>query len=136
MTSTKNGTLTCKEPIKNLKERKQINFDNLPKEISQNIANEFIKHRAALKAPLTQHAFDLAMMESLRAIKIGLTPEQAINETISAGWKGIKIEWLKNRANNETNQSNRANSTGGNHNAKIGAIFDQHLQQSVADSLG
>lgn len=136
LTSTKNGTLIYQEPIKNLKDKKKLNFNNLPKEISQDIAKEFIKHRAALKAPLTQHAFDLAMKESLKAINIGLTPDQAINETISAGWKAIKIEWLKNRANNEINQSNRTNSSGGNHNAKIGAIFDKHLQQSFADSLG
>lgn len=72
-------------------------FDRLPAQISIEIAMEFIEHRKALKAPLTQYGFDKAMAEACKAPSIGLTPDEAIDQTILAGWKGINITWLQNR---------------------------------------
>lgn len=74
-----------------------LSFDYLPDDISIETAAAFIEHRLLLKVPLTQRAFNLAMEEASSAPSIGLTPNQAIDETIAAGWKGIKIAWLENR---------------------------------------
>jgi hypothetical protein len=115
LTSTEIGTLTSHEPVINQSLKKNrsrqgasaISLDGLPEQISQVVALAFIEHRKLAKPALTQYAFDLAMQEALKASSIGITPDQAINETIQAGWKGIKIEWLQNRLSN----------TGGQHNA-------------------
>lgn len=84
----------------------KISFDTLPYDISIETAEAFIEHRKLLKAPLTQRAFDLSMEEAGKAPSIGLTPEQAIDETIVAGWKGVKIAWLENRGQS-TSVTNR-----------------------------
>lgn len=75
-----------------------INLDNLPIAISQESAQGFIDHRKLMKAPLTQRAFDLAIKSALNANEIGLTPDQAIDQTVANGWKGINLDWLANKA--------------------------------------
>jgi hypothetical protein len=106
LTSTNIGTLINHESISNQSIKKNsrarvtsiaLSLDNLPEQISSHVAQAFIDHRKTIKKPLSQHAFDLSMSEALKASSIGLTPDQAINETILAGWQGIKIDWLKNR---------------------------------------
>jgi phage replication O-like protein O len=91
---------------------KGISFEYLSDEISIESAQSFIDHRKLLKVPLTQRAFDLAMNEASKGPNIGITPEQAIDETIAAGWKGINIAWLENRmqAVRRVNFSNNASS--------------------------
>lgn len=74
-----------------------IDLSNLPDSISEDSAKAFIEHRKAIKAPLTQRAFDLAIAEALKGPEIGITPEQALDETMLAGWKGVKIGWLQRR---------------------------------------
>lgn len=94
LTNEPNNNLT-----KNLTEEKykKLDLDRLPEGISNQAAKDFIDHRIELKARMTQKAFDLAMNEALKAGCIGITPDEAIHETIMAGWKGIKLDWLKNR---------------------------------------
>lgn len=111
--SQKRDTNLPIEPINNLKEKTtkrnmaKISFNNLPVEISIESAEAFIDHRKAIKKPLTQHAFNLSMIEAIKATNIGITPNQAIDETILAGWQTIKISWIQNRLeNNETHQRN------------------------------
>lgn len=77
--------------------RNGIKFDTLPSGISIDAAQGFVDHRKLLKAPLTQRAFDQAMATAARASEIGMTPDEAIDETVAAGWRGIKLEWLENR---------------------------------------
>ncbi|MGI0120173.1 replication protein [Zooshikella sp. RANM57] len=74
-----------------------IDLSNLPDCISEEAAKSFIEHRKAMKAPLTQRAFELAIAEALKGPEIGITPEQALDETMLAGWKGVKIGWLQRR---------------------------------------
>ena len=79
-----------------------------PPGISQEAADEFIQHRRNLKKPLTQNAFNRAMVQALKASQeIGITPDEAIHETIDAGWQGIKAEWLKNRLRKNHVDENR-----------------------------
>jgi len=85
------------------KKYSKIDLSDLPEEISGENAVDFIDHRKALKKPLSQKAFELNMKQAMQANTINLTPEQAINETILAGWQGVNIQWLSNRINN--NQS-------------------------------
>ncbi len=89
---------TNKEPFNKGKSQQKISFEHLPLGVNETDAQAFIDHRKALKAPLTQHAFNLSMKQAAQAARIGLSPEQAINETILAGWKGINLDWLQKRA--------------------------------------
>ncbi len=93
-----NNTITKNNNVNNNKRFSGIDLSNIDDSISQHIAIEFISHRKAMRAPLTQHAFDLAMGTAIKACEIGMTPDQAINETISSGWKGINIKWLENKS--------------------------------------
>ena len=85
-----------KKPIQSTR-KNQLDLSELPAGISTESAQAFIDHRKMLKAPISQRGLDLSMQEAAKAYQIGLTPQQAIDETILAGWKGIKIEWLANR---------------------------------------
>lgn len=61
-------------------------------------AQEFIDHRANLKKPLTQNAFDRFMATVfVCSEELGLTPDKIVAEVIDAGWQSVKPDWLINR---------------------------------------
>ena len=108
-------TINTKEKVK--KEKTGVSLDDLPAGISEDAAKEFILHRSNMKKPLTQNAFNRAMREALKASNlIGITPEQAIHETIDAGWQGIKADWLQNRLKGKMNGTNQSSSSAANDN--------------------
>ncbi|QJQ93938.1 MULTISPECIES: replication protein [Halomonadaceae] len=77
----------------------KLDLENLPDGVTREAAEGFIEHRKALKKPLTQRALMLALGEAVKASQAipGLSPDQAIDETILAGWQGVKAQWLINR---------------------------------------
>ena len=94
-----------------------ISLKELPAGISEDAAREFIQHRRNKKAPLTQNAFDRAMRQAIKASNlIGISPDRAIQETIDAGWQGIKADWLQNRLKGNTNGKNQPASNAANDN--------------------
>jgi len=111
-----------KEPIKinNKKNHKQLDFRNLPSGVSEAGARAFADHRKALKVPLTQHGFELSMREAAKSVDIGITPDEVIDETIQAGWRGINIKWLENRIRPGSNGN--ANSNRVNYSAKLSTV--------------
>lgn len=78
-----------------------LDLSNLPDSVSPEAVKGFIEHRRALKKPLTQRALTLNVNEALRAAEQipGLTPDQALDEAVLAGWQGVKAQWLANRLN-------------------------------------
>lgn len=94
---------TVKETVKKITKKNGIDYLGLPEGISLEAAQGFVDHRKLLKTPLTQRAFDLAMKTAAKAQEIGLTPDQAIDETVAAGWKGINLSWLQNRKQKKKN---------------------------------
>lgn len=62
--------------------------------LSTEVANDFINYRKAKKAPLTLSAWKAMVSEIQHS---GMTPDNALSETMSAGWVGVKAEWLINR---------------------------------------
>ncbi|MGS2743580.1 replication protein [Halomonas sp. LS-001] len=76
-----------------------LDLTDLPSGVSEDAAKAFIDHRKALKKPLTQRALMLSLGEAVKASEAisGMTPDQAIDETILAGWQGVKAQWLINR---------------------------------------
>ena len=79
-----------------------ISIENLPPEISLEVAQEFIEYRQAMGkryALKTQGAFDRQMKIALRAHEVGMTPDELITWTIDQNWQGINISYTKNRIN-------------------------------------
>ena len=77
-----------------------ISIENLPPQISSEVAQEFIEYRQAMGkryALKTQGAFDRQMKIALRAHEVGMTPDELIMWTIDQSWQGINISYTKNR---------------------------------------
>ena len=62
-----------------------------PDDVSQSIWDDFIKLRAAKKAPVTETVLKAIQRE---ADKIGWTLEQALSEACARGWQGFKSAWI------------------------------------------
>lgn len=84
-------TETEEEKEKNYK-KKKIDVPK-PENVSDETWQDFLKHRKAKKAPVTQTAINRIASE---AVKAGWTLEQALQETIMRGWQGFKAEWINN----------------------------------------
>ena len=63
-------------------------------EISQELAEEYIRHRKAVKAPLSRMAWSLFVGEAKKA---GWTVEEAVGEAISRGWRSFKADWVQQK---------------------------------------
>lgn len=94
-----NGTTEPKPKSSPKPKATKLDLTNLPEGVSVDAAQAFIDHRKALKKPLTQRALTLALGEAVKASQAipGMTPDQAIDEAILAGWQGVKAQWLINR---------------------------------------
>nr|WP_299241441.1 replication protein [uncultured Halomonas sp.] len=77
----------------------QLDLSDLPAGVTVEAVQGFIEHRKALKKPLTQRALNLNINEALRAAERipNMTADQALDETVLAGWQGVKAQWLVNR---------------------------------------
>jgi len=81
----------------------KISLLHLSEEISPDVAQEFIDHRAGMGkryAFKTQGAFDRQMKIALKSHEVGMTPDALIEFTIDQNWQGINISYTKNKVNN------------------------------------
>lgn len=62
-----------------------------PNDVSEQTWDDWLKLRAAKKAPVTERALDGIYTECLKA---GITLESALRECCSRGWTGFKAEWM------------------------------------------
>jgi hypothetical protein len=75
---------------------KKITLD--PSDPLIDLYKEFIDYRIGLKHPLTQQMFDRFLgVVQVCCDELGKTPAWVIMETIDAGWRSCKPEWLRNR---------------------------------------
>ena len=81
------------------KRREEKNKDIRPSDVSVTIWDEYVKHRKAKKATISN-----TVIESLRvdAQSVGLTIEQAIQMQLKRGWTGFDPSWVI-AANQPTN---------------------------------
>jgi uncharacterized protein YdaU (DUF1376 family) len=71
----------------------------VPEDVSGQVFIDYIKHRKAKNAPLTQTVIDNMRAE---AKKLGWTLEQAMIEGSSRGWQGFKADWVNKDAKKNT----------------------------------
>jgi uncharacterized protein YdaU (DUF1376 family) len=62
-----------------------------PSDVSDAVWQDFISQRKAIKAPLTETALQSIMRE---AGKAGWTLQDALQESITRGWRSFKAEWV------------------------------------------
>jgi uncharacterized protein YdaU (DUF1376 family) len=67
------------------------NINTTPEGVSQSVWQDFVSHRKANKASITQTAITRIANE---AEKAGWTLEQALSECVARGWKGFKADWV------------------------------------------
>lgn len=77
----------------NKKERKKERSNEVkrPDSVSESVWRDFIAHRKAKKAPLTETALNGIIRE---ADKAGWGLEEALIETCTRGWQSFKAEWV------------------------------------------
>ena len=73
---------------------KSISLDDLPVEVSEKVAKDFIDHRKSMKGGFTQKAFDLTMAKLSEAHRRSMSLEGIVNTIIERGWKTFEFEWL------------------------------------------
>lgn len=92
----------------NLKKTKQKSAVVLLAEfgIVGQLADDFITHRKACKAPITKTALEGFQRE---ADKLGMPIAEAVAYAIERGWRGFKAEWYRRDLNNQPAEHMPAN---------------------------
>ncbi len=75
-----------------------IDFSAFPMAVSPEIWDDYLKHRKAKRAPITQTVVNMLSKELRKAAASGWSVDDALSEAMAAGWQGFKFEWLQNRS--------------------------------------
>nr|DAN69727.1 MAG TPA: hypothetical protein [Caudoviricetes sp.] len=70
------------------------------------LADDFITHRKACKAPITKTALEGFQRE---ADKLGMPIAESVAYAIERGWRGFKAEWYRRDLNNQPAEQMPAN---------------------------
>ena len=94
-----------------------------PEGISQSVWDDFVKHRKAKKAQVTQTVIDGIAKEAKKA---GWSLDDALRETIVRNWQSFKADWVADKNLSQTGQMNQRVASGltrgligGNGNVKL-----------------
>ncbi|MEI7308736.1 helix-turn-helix domain-containing protein [Pectobacterium carotovorum] len=74
-----------------------FDFSAFPTLPSDQVWGDYVKHRNAKRAPITQTVVNILGQELVKAVNAGWAVDQALGEAMAAGWQGLKFEWLVNR---------------------------------------
>ncbi|MCW6528370.1 hypothetical protein [Yersinia ruckeri] len=74
-----------------------FDFSSFPMAASSEIWGDYLKHRKAKRAPMTQTVVNMLGKELSKAAAAGWSVDDALSEAMAAGWQGFKFEWLQNR---------------------------------------
>ena len=89
-TSLPDDATNNQEPI-TTNHKPVTSINTAPEGVSQSVWQDFVSHRKANKASITQTAISRIASE---ASKAGWTLEQALSECVARGWRGFKAEWV------------------------------------------
>ncbi|WP_416146339.1 DUF1376 domain-containing protein [Pseudomonas aeruginosa] len=64
--------------------------------LSQDVAEAYLVHRKAKRAPLTDLAWKGIAKTLLDAAQLGAAPDRVLSKAIERGWTGLELEWLIN----------------------------------------
>ena len=93
------------EPIK----RQRATIVATPVGVSDSVWQDFVRHRKAKKAQVTQTVIDGIQRE---ADKAGWTMEAALRECITRNWQSFKADWVADKNLSQTGQMNQRVASG------------------------
>ena len=74
----------------------EVNFTEINPIITAETVKQFIIHRKAKKAPLTQRALELTCKTAMKCKEeFNLDPNEAILYGIERGWQSINVKWME-----------------------------------------
>lgn len=87
------------KPIKEPVERAsaQLDLSGFPEQPSSQVWADYLKHRKAKRAAVSQTVINALAKELTIAAEAGWTVDDALAEAMAAGWQGLKAAWLINR---------------------------------------
>ncbi|WP_145526088.1 hypothetical protein [Yersinia rohdei] len=96
-------TETTTETTSEKRKRKAVkssvfDFSSFPMAVSTDIWDDYLQHRKAKRAPITQTVVNMLAKELSKAAAAGWSADDALSEAMAAGWQGFKFEWLQNRS--------------------------------------
>lgn len=80
-----------------------------PEGVSQSVWDDFVKHRKAKKAQVTQTVIDGIAREAQKA---GWSLDDALRETIVRNWASFKADWVADKNLSQTGQMNQRVASG------------------------
>jgi hypothetical protein len=76
--------------------------------VSDEAAQEFVDYRKMIKKPLTQRAFDRALMQACKcASELDCTADYALELSIDKGWQAPTFEYIKAELERRHEAANR-----------------------------
>lgn len=97
-----------------------------PDDVDRQVWSDWVAHRKAKKAPVTQTALDGIARE---ATKANITMQTALQTMCERGWAGFKAEWLQNVAGKAATASARRSE---NFDGFLGEPDDRNVIDSTA----
>lgn len=76
----------------------QFDMSCFPEQPSTQVWADYLKHRKAKRAPISQTVINTLAKELTMAAAAGWSVDDALAEAMAAGWHGLKASWLINRA--------------------------------------
>lgn len=126
-TSVPKGTSVTRVP--------RLDLSVLPDRLSTAVWRDWQRHRRSKRAPVTtQTVVDQMAKELKRAEALGIHPDQALAETMAAGWQGVKADWLAKRLGIEQGVKHGAGNEERDYRA--GATPDDQLPAFLRDGIG
>lgn len=110
-----------------------VDLSILPDDLSDDVWNEWLKLRAKQKFTVSQVVVNTIANQLERAREMGWSPDEALAEALSAGWRGLRAEWLANRVGNNIRQS-RTNRSAHNHQQQSNG-GRSHEKRPVVESI-
>ncbi|HAT3794561.1 TPA: hypothetical protein I8624_002548 [Serratia marcescens] len=99
--TTKTTTeITTETRARNTAKKTALDFSQFPTQPSPDVWADYVQHRKAKRAPISQTVLNLLAKELAIAVNAGWTVDGALAEAMAAGWQGLKAEWLLNRNGN------------------------------------
>ncbi|CQI96054.1 hypothetical protein B4900_11435 [Yersinia rohdei] len=90
--------ITTEKRTRNTAKNSAIDFTAFPMAVSTDIWDDYLQHRKAKRAPITQTVVNMLAKELSKAAAAGWSADDALSEAMAAGWQGFKFEWLQNRS--------------------------------------
>jgi hypothetical protein len=98
-------------------------YDHNPFGFTEETLKGYSDMRKAIKKPLTEQAWKLILKEMQKAVDMGYTAQDCIDEAIINSWQGFKADWIHNRNTHKT--QNKAPTSDFYH----GGISDKQVQE-------